>query len=187
MKNTFKIIVPMTIIAFTLAGCYYSGTYTYRGNTANIIYEDERVGTATLSGSTLTGTFQGETFTVTKSNTGSNPFVGLWVGSWGGGRVEAVVSNNFFGVSFDDDLGYGFYSRNGNTVTVISDGERIGTASVSGNNMTGTILGNSFTVTKLSANSSPFAGVWTGTFDGDKIESVISDTNWVLYWPENFE
>ena len=187
MKNTIKIIILLAIIVFTMTGCYYSGTYTYRGNTATIMYEDERAGTATLSGNTLTGNFQGEAFTVRKSNTGANPFIGLWVGTWGGGRVEAAVSDKYFGVALDEDLGYGSYTRNGNTATVLSDGERIGTASISGNTMTGTILGNSFNVTKRSANTSPFAGVWTGVYDGDDIESIISDTHWVLWWPENFE
>jgi hypothetical protein len=44
----------------------YSGTYTRSGNTASFYVSGIGVGTATVSGTTMTGNIQGAGFTVTK-------------------------------------------------------------------------------------------------------------------------
>jgi hypothetical protein len=44
----------------------YSGTYTRSGNTASFYVSRVGVGTATVSGTTMTGNIQGDGFTVTK-------------------------------------------------------------------------------------------------------------------------
>ena len=74
----------------------------------------------------------------------------------------------------------GTYTRNGNNATLFSYGERVGAATVSGNRMTGTLDGDSFTFTRSTMPPNPFAGTWTGSWDGIDIEIVIGENNWAV-------
>jgi hypothetical protein len=50
-------------------------------------------GSARVSGNTLRGTFDGASFTTTRANTSSNPFMGTWRTVIDGIRVEFVIGN----------------------------------------------------------------------------------------------
>ena len=75
-KHFFGILV-IIVTAFTMVGCLFSGTYTRNGNTA--AFTGDLSGAATISGSILSGTFDGSPFTATRANTTSNSFAGTWL------------------------------------------------------------------------------------------------------------
>ena len=98
MKKSIKFIllVALVIISGSITtGCYMFGTYTFRGNTATLTLATEETVTVTVSGNTLTGTYEGMSFTLTRSshspNRGSNPFVGTWTNTSEG--FSAIVND----------------------------------------------------------------------------------------------
>ena len=68
----------------------------------------------------------------------SNPFIGTWICSSEGVTIE-ITENEYFvteqGGDYGDE-GSGEYVYNGNSATLFSDGESMGTATVNGNTMT---------------------------------------------------
>jgi len=83
--------------AFTTIGCILSGTYTHNGSTA--IFRGDATGTATVSGNTLTGTFDGMRFTATRANTDTNVFAGTWMGVVDGDPMEFAFGDAVWAVS----------------------------------------------------------------------------------------
>ena len=72
----------------------------------------------------------------------------------------------------------GTYTRNGNTATF--SGDLSGTATISGNNMSGTFDGSPFTAARADTMSNSFAGTWAGTMDGKSVEFIIGNTVWAV-------
>ena len=186
VKNFFKlfgIAALISVMAVTMTGCPFSGTYTRNGNNAILFEYGEKIGTAAVSGNTLTGIYDDEPFTATRTSTDNNPFAGTWTGTIDGVSVSFLIGNtiwlefcpnNYFG---DDAF---TYARRRNNATLFSHGERVGTASVLGNRMTGTLDGDSFTFTRSTMPPNPFAGIWTGSWDGIDIEIVAGENNWAV-------
>jgi hypothetical protein len=82
----------------------------------------------------------------------------------------------------------GTYTRNGSTATIYMDGEKNGTATVSGNTLSGSLDGQRFTATKVNTASNPFAGTWRGTDDdGDSMEIVFGNTILMAYYREDID
>ena len=90
----------------------------------------------------------------TTDNGGGNPFVGTWNGSDGDGdAIRLVVTSSTWTVSWPGNPEWGTesgtYTYSGNTATLSMAGEGVvGTATVSGNTMTGILDDIGFTVTK---------------------------------------
>jgi predicted small secreted protein len=85
---------------------------------------------------------------------GGNPFVGTWNGyDTGNDAIRLVITSSSFTVTwpnyFNPATYSGTYTYSGNTATFIAEGNRGGTATVSGNTMTGMIIDLGFTVTKM--------------------------------------
>ncbi|ULQ59421.1 hypothetical protein K7I13_13205 [Brucepastera parasyntrophica] len=194
MKNKVKLlrgIVMMAITGFIMTSCIFTGTYTRNGNSATMMHDGKKAGTAAVSGNTLTGTFDGISFTAAKSNTGSIPFAGTWSGTWKGVPIEVAVGSTIWVVSLPTETigkptASDTYTRNGNAAAVGGYMyETLGSATVSGNTLTGSVQGNSFTASKSNAGSNPFIGAWMGSADdGTEIEIVISDTAWAVLLKE---
>jgi hypothetical protein len=88
-------------------------------------------------------------------SSGGNPFVGTWNGTDdGGNRIRIVVASSSWTASWPDNNGpdvnsaSGTYTYEGNTTILSYEGGTAGTASISGNKMTGSVWGTVFTVTK---------------------------------------
>jgi len=64
----------------------------------------------------------------------------------------------------------GTYTRSGNNATLFQDGERSGSANVSGNMLSGTLDGHRFSATRVNTASNPFAGTWRGAARGRPVE-----------------
>ena len=81
IRHGTTIILIMVLAFLSIAS---GGTYTFRGNTATLMYEDETI-TVTVSGNTLSGTYRGTRFTATRvyfedvPTSSSNPFMGAWM------------------------------------------------------------------------------------------------------------
>jgi len=82
----------------------------------------------------------------------------------------------------------GTYTRNGNNATLFQDGARSGSATVSGNSLSGTLDGNRFSATRVNTASNPFAGTWRGTDeDGEPVELVFGDSILLAFHMEDME
>jgi hypothetical protein len=83
------------------------------------------------------------------SDGGSSSFVGTWTGTMGGDYMKLVCTDTTWTTAGSDFGTYsGNYTRSGNTASFYVSGVGVGTATVSGNTMTGNINGSGFTVTK---------------------------------------
>ena len=82
----------------------------------------------------------------------------------------------------------GTYTRNGSTAAIYIDGEKKGSATVSGNILSGNFDGQRFNGTKVKTGSNPFAGIWRGTDeDGRSVEIVFGDTILAAYYSEDID
>jgi hypothetical protein len=80
----------------------------------------------------------------------------------------------------------GTYTRSGNTATLYMDGEKNGSAAVSGNTLSGNLDGQQFTAARVNTGSNPFAGTWRGTDeDGDSVEIVFGSTILLAYYRDD--
>jgi hypothetical protein len=116
-----------------------SGTYTLNGDTATLREDGYNVGTATVSGSTMTVIIYGDTYyNLTKDGGGGNPntwsplygYTQLTAGQWSSGniphsgireqwfRFTATASTQYIHVSFGglEDLYVQLFNSNGDTV-----------------------------------------------------------------------
>ena len=181
VKKSLLGMIVITLV-FTTTGCIFSGSYTRAGNTAT--FSGDASGTANVSGNTITGTFDGIPFTATRANTSASPFAGAWSGTHSDGVPIEVAVGNTTWVGAHPGIGTGgcIYVRDGNTATLGGHmlPQGIGSATLSGNTMTETFDGASFTATKVSVDSNPFVGTWTGVVDGTPIEIVIGATTWAV-------
>ena len=76
-----------------------------------------------------------------------NPFVGTWRNTSEG--ITLVCTDTNWTWTADDDTFTGTYTRDGNDASFMVSGVGVGTATVSGNTMTGAVQGyGPFTVTK---------------------------------------
>jgi len=101
----------------------------------------------------------------------------------------AIVFFSLVTVSFSSCFtAAGTYTRNGNNATIFQDGQRSGSATVSGNNLSGTLDGYRFTATRVNTASNPFAGTWRGTDeDGEPVELVFGDSILLAFHMEDME
>jgi len=77
----------------------------------------------------------------------NNPFVGTWKNTTEG--ITLVCTSTNWTWNADGDTFTGTYSRQGNDASFMVSGVGVGTATVSGNTMTGAVQGyGNFTVTK---------------------------------------
>jgi len=82
----------------------------------------------------------------------------------------------------------GTYTHNGNNATLFQDGARSGSATVSGNSLSGTLDGYRFSATRVNTASNPFAGTWRGTDeDGESVELVFGDSILMAFHMEDME
>jgi len=176
-----KTIIGMLVVtlAFAITSCLFSGTYVRNGN--NATFKGDLSGTSTVSGNSMTGTFDGSPFTATRANTTSNSLAGTWTGIMDGTSVEFIIGNTVWAVSetgSSPEEG-GFLERYGNTTSLIGIMEE-GRATVSGNTLTGTFGGSSFTATRTNIASNPFVGTWISVMDGVPVEFIIGATTWFV-------
>jgi hypothetical protein len=176
-KHFLGMLVIVT--AFTMMGCLYSGTYTRNGNTAT--FRGDMKGTATISGNTMKGTFDGSAFNATRADTSSNSCAGTWTGSMNGKPVEFIIGNNVWAVSVSgSEPEEGGFLENDDDEIYLEGINSEGSAKVSGNTLRGTFDGASFTTTKANTSSNPFMGTWRTVIDGIRVEFVIGNSTWLV-------
>jgi hypothetical protein len=143
-----------------------SGTYTLSGSTATLRAGGYNIGTATVSGNSLTVVLNNDsdfpgTYNLTKSTPGNNDdddddddppvnVTGTWAGSF---RIDGTNYNGTLTVSSTGwtlsvpSASYsasGTYTLSGSTATLRAEGSNIGTATVSGNSLTVVLNENSY-------------------------------------------
>jgi hypothetical protein len=118
-------------------------------------------------------------------NGNGNSFVGTWTGfDEDGDKMVVVVTSSSWTATWPDltDFGpyTGTYSVNGNTVTFKIGENVVGTGTVSGNNVTGSINGLGFTLTRNngSTNDNPFVGTWTQDGSGGSVKVEATENTW---------
>jgi len=82
----------------------------------------------------------------------------------------------------------GTCTRSGNNATLFQDGARSGSATVSGNSLSGILDGHRFSARRVNTASNPFAGTWRGTDeDGESVELVFGDSILMTFHMEDME
>jgi hypothetical protein len=189
-KKLFFIFCTVVFIFFittTFTSCIFAGTYNRKGNTATLYMGGRSNGSATVSGNTLSGNFDGQQFSATKVNTGSNPFAGTWKGTDADGdSVELVFGDTILMAYYSEDIddideeNVGDYEYDKNKAGwEIDDNED--EAEISGNRLKGTLFEIPFSAVKSNTSSNPFTGTWKGRVDGTRFEIVIGETTWAVH------
>jgi len=186
---TFVVIALMCV---SLIGCgdIIGGTYTRSGNTASISMDEEVVGTAKLSGKTITVKASDRTFTVSQDMSKVNRFSGIWVGQYEDGTFyEVTIGASLFCVyPYEGKAAVAKYTYEGDTATIfIEKADEMGKATLDGDTLTATIEDEVYTVTKKistpaggcsASKNNPFLGIWKGNVDGDDVELVVGEQVW---------
>jgi hypothetical protein len=175
-----------------------SGTYTLSGSTATLYSGSDKFGTAVLNGTTLTVTLANPsyggpyTFTKSGSNSGNNGDNGSSsdsiAGTYTGAPGTLIVTATTWTLSGMS----GTYTQSGSTATLRSGGTTIGTAVLSGNNLTVTLnaasgAAGTYYFTKSGSSSSSgsgnIAGTYTGTIKGASATLILTTNSWILTVP----
>jgi hypothetical protein len=187
-----------------------SGTFTSSGNSATLRLDGVTIGTATISGNTLTVSISewGIMVLTRQGSSGNNPggdtpggnnqFIGTWNGiDPDGDPVQIVVTSTGWTMSWPGNSHWGSdsgtYTSSGNVATLRLDGvTTIGTATVSGNSLTVSIQGWGIMTLTRQGGSNPgggsnsFIGTWVGLDpDWDQVMIVVTSTGWTMSWPGN--
>jgi len=185
--SIFFAAVFFSLTAAVFSGCIFVGTYTRSGNNATLFRDGERSGSATVSGNTLSGNFDGQRFSATRVNVASNPFVGTWRGTAGDGEpVELVFGDSilmFFHaeeMEWIEESNVAMYDFHGNQAEWEIDDWYEDSAVVFGNRMTGTLFETPFAANRVNTAGNPFAGTWRGSLDGVRFELVIGEATWAV-------
>jgi len=187
-KTSIRIAGIVVFAALVLSGCTFAGTYTRNGNNAVLYRDGKKDATASVSGNTLSVISDGQKYTATKANTGSNPFAGTWKGTdKDGDSLEIVFGNKILMLYESDDkedideTNVGSYEFEGNAAELEIDDEYL-EASISGNRMKIKDIDLSFS--KVNTGSNPFAGTWRGSSDGIRFEIIMGENTWAIHFFE---
>jgi len=155
-----------------------AGTYTRNGNTAT--FRGDLSGSVTISGNTMSGTFDNTAFTATRVNTSANPYAGIWTVTEDGETAEYMLGKTVWAISVSGEPSGGGFSEkvDGALLMIVPGRQGRAVASVSGNKMKLVVGENEGFLTKASTSSNPFIGTWATTIEGISVEFVIGNDIW---------